>query len=96
MAPLTNTAEDAAARRALAQAAEAAAEKPGPGRRFHTAEGLAAFLDAEIGRAQRVVAHLRAHPPTDDSRDLDRATIAAEGVRAAVTTLDRALGWREG
>ena len=46
MAPLTNVAEDAAARRALAQAAEAAAEKPGPGRRFHTAEGLAAFLGA--------------------------------------------------
>jgi len=66
------------------------------GRRFRTSVGLAAYLDREVARFRQVIANLRANPPADESADLDRITIAADGVHGAVTTLDRALGWREG
>lgn len=67
-----------------------------PGRRYRTAEGLAARLEAEIRRASAVLANLRAHPPADESSDLARAASAVERVSSAVTALDHALGWRGG
>lgn len=64
------------------------------GRRYTTADGVARDLDRQAARLQQVIANLRANPPADG--DLARIGGVAEGVERAVTTLDRALSWREG